>query len=38
MTKPMVEEYGDDLYGDLYDELSVATVTVGLNNTDYEVG
>ena len=38
VTKPMVEEYGDDLFGDLYDDLSVSTVTVGPNVTDYEVG
>lgn len=32
--KPVVEEYGDDLY----DDLSVSTVTAGPNVTDYEVG
>lgn len=36
--KPVVEEYGDDFYSDLYDDLSVSTVTVGPNITDYEVG
>lgn len=38
VTKPVVEEYGDDLYADLYDDLSVSTVTVGPNVTEYEVG
>lgn len=38
VTKPVVEEYGDDLYRDLYDDLSVSTVTVGPNVTEYEVG
>lgn len=37
LTQPLVEEYGDDLYKDLYDDLSVSTVTVGPNVTDYEV-
>ena len=37
-TKPVVEEYGDDLFRDLYDDLSVSTVTVGPNVTEYEVG
>uniref|UniRef100_A0A8D2ZRC7 Collagen, type V, alpha 3a n=1 Tax=Scophthalmus maximus TaxID=52904 RepID=A0A8D2ZRC7_SCOMX len=32
-TKPVLEEYGDDLY----DDLSVSTVTVGPNVTDYEI-
>lgn len=38
VKKPVVEEYGDDLYADLYDDLSVSTVTVGPNVTEYEVG
>lgn len=38
VKRPVVEEYGDDLYGDLYDDLSVSTVTVGPNVTEYEVG
>lgn len=38
VMKPLVEEFGDDLYRDLYDDLSVSTVTVGPNVTDYEVG
>lgn len=38
MIKPVVEEYGDDLFKDLYDDLSVSTVTVGPNVTDYMVG
>lgn len=38
VKKPVVEEYGDDLYRDLYDDLSVSTVTVGPNVTEYEVG
>lgn len=37
LIKPVVEEYGDDLYKDLYDDLSVSTVTAGPNATDYEV-
>uniref|UniRef100_A0A668AYK6 Collagen, type V, alpha 3a n=1 Tax=Myripristis murdjan TaxID=586833 RepID=A0A668AYK6_9TELE len=37
VRKPVVEEYGDDFYSDLYDDLSVSTVTVGPNITDYEV-
>ena len=32
-----VEEYGDDFYGDAYDDLSVSTVAVGPNVTDYDV-
>lgn len=35
---PVVEEYGDDLFADLYDDLSVSTVTAGPNVTEYEVG
>lgn len=35
---PVVEEYGDDLYKDLYDDLTVSTVTVGPNVTEHEVG
>lgn len=38
LIKPVVEEHGDDLYKDLYDDLSVSTVTVSPNVTDYEVG
>lgn len=38
VKKPLVEEYGDDLYGDIYDDLPVSTVTVGPNVTEYEVG
>lgn len=37
-VKPVVEEYGDDLYRDLYDDLTVSTVTVGPNVTEHEVG
>lgn len=37
LTQPLVEEDGDDLYKDLYDDLSVSTVTAGPNVTDYEV-
>lgn len=36
VTKPV--EYEDDLYKDLYDDLSVSSVTVGPNVTEYEVG
>lgn len=32
-----VEEY-DDLYKELYDDVSLSTVTVGPNVTEYEVG
>ena len=35
LKRPVVEEYSDS---DLYDDLSVSTVTVGPNVTDYEVG
>ncbi len=38
VIKPVEEEYGNDLYRDLYDDLSVSTVTVGPNITEYEVG
>lgn len=38
MAKVPVEEYGDDLYRDLYDDVSVSTVTVAPNVTEYEVG
>lgn len=34
---PAAEEHRDDLYGD-YDDLSVSTVTVGPNISEYEVG
>lgn len=34
---PEVEEFSDDLYGDEHNELSVSTVTVGTNITDFEV-
>lgn len=37
LIQPVVEEYEDDLYKDLYDDLAVSTVTVGPNVTDYEV-
>lgn len=37
MTKPVVEEYGDELYGDLYDDILVSTVTAAPNITEYEV-
>lgn len=37
LTQSAVEEY-DDLYGELYDDISLSTVTVGPNVTDYEVG
>lgn len=38
VKKPVVEEYGDDLYRDLYDDLAVSMVTVGPNVTEHEVG
>lgn len=38
VKKPVLEEYGDDLYRDLYDDLTVSTVTVGPNVTEHEVG
>lgn len=31
------EDY-DDLYGEIYDDVSLSTVTVGPNVTEYEVG
>lgn len=34
--KPSFEEY-DDLYSDIYNDLSVSTVTAGPNVTEYEV-
>uniref|UniRef100_A0A3Q3S7N0 Collagen, type V, alpha 3a n=1 Tax=Mastacembelus armatus TaxID=205130 RepID=A0A3Q3S7N0_9TELE len=38
VKEPVVEEYGHDLYGHLYDDdISVSTVTVGPNITEYEV-
>lgn len=36
-TQLAVEEY-DDLYKELYDDVSLSTVTVGPNVTEYEVG
>lgn len=38
VREPVVEEYEDDLLEDLYHNLSVSTVTVGPNVTEYEVG
>lgn len=35
---PLVEEYDDDFFSDLYDDQYVSTVTVGPNVTEYEVG
>lgn len=37
LTQSAVEEY-DDLYGEIYDDVSLSTVTVGPNVTEYEVG
>lgn len=34
----MVVEYEDSLYGDLFEDLSVSTVTVGPNVSEHEVG
>lgn len=38
VKKAVVEQHEADIYRDLYDDLSVSTVTVGPNVTDYEVG
>ncbi|KAG5832804.1 hypothetical protein ANANG_G00295030 [Anguilla anguilla] len=35
--QPEVEEFGEDFYSDLYDDLSVSTVTVAPNVTEYEI-
>lgn len=35
--KPVIEDY-DDLYTDLYNDLTISTVTASPNITDYEVG
>lgn len=35
--KPQMEEFHDNFYGDLYDDLDVSMVTVGPNISDYEV-
>lgn len=37
LTQSAVEEY-DDLYEEIYDDVSLSTVTVGPNVTEYEVG
>lgn len=37
LTQSAVEEY-DDLYEEIYDDVSLSTVTVGPNVTQYEVG
>lgn len=35
--EPKVEEFGEEFYSDLYDDLSMSTVTMGPNVTEYEV-
>lgn len=35
--KPQMEEFDDNFYGDLYDDLAVSMVTVGPNISEYEV-
>lgn len=35
--KPVIEEFEEFDYSDLYDEMSVSTVTTSPNVTDYEV-